>query len=815
MTFLRDLARDSAHALRMLRRTPGFTATAVAVLAVGIGGNTAVFSVVNDVLLRPLPYPEADRIVQLMTDSRVGPSRLSSIPKFILWRDGTSSFEAVAAYQAGDPGANLLGSDVPEHLDAMHVSREYFVVFRAPFALGRNFSPGEDRPYGPRAAIVSNGFWKRRFGADPEIVGRALPLGRDAYEVVGVLGPDFAADSPADVFLPLQADPFSQDHASTLRVAARLKPAATVRAAAFEVMTTTARFRRMFPLALGPWQEFTAAPLADVVAGDVRPALRMLSAAVVFVLLIACANVANLLLARGHRRRREIATRAALGAGRWRIVRQLLTESALLMTGGALAGVAAGYAGVRALTRIAPAAVLHLNPLRGIAVLEPAVLTFSAVVAAATGIAFGVVPALTVSRVDLGTAFTDAGTTTSGGWRRHRLQSALVVGEVMLALVLLVGAGLLIKTVMALRSVDRGFDPRGIVSLDVTFSGAGRDETASIVRVVENARQRIAAVPGVAVAAVSRALPVEPSFTLSVDVDRPVPALAAWRSISPRYFDVFRMPLRDGRAFTELDSAGAAPVAIVNAAFAAKFWRTGSPVGARIRIGANNGPALADVPRIIVGVVADARDLDANRDPDPAVYVPLAQVSDAMTARNNRLFPLTWAVRTSGNPMAFAGVVARELRGATGLSIARVRSMEEIVAASTARAQFNMALLTTFAGVALLLAIIGLYGLMSYSVQQRTQEIGIRMALGAASADVQSMVLGQGLRLALTGVALGVGAALVLTRLMVNLVFGVKTWDPGVFAAVASLLCAVALAAAYIPARRATRVNPLIALTRT
>jgi putative ABC transport system permease protein len=435
-------------------------------------------------------------------------------------------------------------------------------------------------------------------------------------------------------------------------------------------------------------------------------------------------------------------------------------------------------------------------------------------VAATTGIAFGVAPALTVSRVDLGAAFNDAGTTAPSGWRRHRLQSSLVIGEVMLALVLLVGAGLLIKTVMALRTVDRGFDPHDVLTLDVTFSGTGRDDTASIARVVENARQRLASVPGVAAAAVSRALPVEPSFTLSVDVDRPVLALAAWRSVSPGYFDVFRMPLRDGRAFTDRDTTGSTPVAIVNAAFAAKFWRTGSPVGSRIRIGANNGPTLSDVPRIVIGVVSDARDLDANRDPDPAVYVPLAQVSDAMTARNNRLFPLTWAVRTSGNPMPFAGAIERELRGATGLSVARIRSMEEIVAASTARAQSNMALLTTFAAVALLLAIIGLYGLMSYSVQQRTQEIGIRMALGAVPADVQSMILGQGLRLALTGVALGLGAALVLTRLMVNLVFGVKTWDPGVFAAVASLLCVVALAAAYIPARRATHVNPLVALTR-
>ena len=799
----------------MLRRTPGFTLTALAVLAVGIGANTAVFSVVNAVLLRPLPYSEPDRILQLMTATRVGTSRLSSIPKFILWRDETTAFESVAAYQARDPGANLLGGDLPEHVNAMHVSRGYFTVFRAPLALGRTFTRDEDRPHGPHAVIISYGMWKRRFAGDPDVIGRALPLGRDAYEVVGVVARGFVSDPPADLWLPLQADPFSRDHANTVHVAARLRPAATPRAAAFEVNNTTGKFRRIFPMALGPWEEFTATPLQQVLAGDVGPALRLLSGAVVFVLLIACANVANLLLARGHRRRREIATRAALGADRSRIVRQLLTESALLSIGGGAAGIAVGYTAVRGSVRLAPAGVLHLDPVQGIAALDPQVLLFAAAVAVTTGVAFGVAPALSASRIDLGAAFKDAGSAAETGWRRHRLQSALVVGEIMLALVLLVGSGLLIKTVMALRSVDRGFDPRNVLTLDVTFSGAGRDDAASIAAVVENARQRLTSLARVETFAVSRALPVDPSFNLDVDVDGfPVRAVAGWRSISPRYFDVFRMTMLDGRVFSEFDTAGTAPVAIVNAAFARKFWRTGTPVGGRITIGAGAGREVADVPRIVVGVVADTREIDVNRPAEMAVYVPLAQVSDAMTARNNRLFPLTWAVRTSGDPHPLTGAIERELRSASGLSVARIRSMEEIVAASTERAAFSMTLLTAFALVSLVLAIIGLYGLMSYSVQQRTQEIGIRMALGAVPSDVQSMVLGQGLRLALSGVVLGAGAALVLTRLMVNLVFGVRTWDPGVFAAVAGLLCVVALAAAYIPARRATHVNPLVALAR-
>jgi putative ABC transport system permease protein len=813
---IEDFARDLRYALRMLRRTRGFTVTAIAVLAVGIGANTAVFSVVNAVMIRSLPYPEADRILQLVTQSPVGISTLASIPRFNVWREGTRVFEALAAYQVSDPGVSLTGADIPDHLRAMHVSREYFAVFGACLAYGRTFTSDEDRPHGPHAAILSHGLWVRRFGRDPSIVGRTIALGGSFHEVIGITHSGFSSDPPADIFLPLQADHFSMDQANTVRVAGRLAPQATIRAARFQVGATTPIFRRKFPLVLAPLEGFSVVPLRDIVVGDVKPALGLTSGAVIFVLLIACANVANLLLARGHKRRREIATRTALGARRTRIVAQLLTESALLALAGGVLGLFAGHAGVCALLSISSWNVPRVGAEGSAVTRDPNVLVFALSLALVTGCVFGVIPALHSSRVDLSAAFKDSGAASEPGWRRNRAQSALVVGEVMLALVLLVGAGLLIKTVMALRTMDRGFDPRNVLTLDVSLSGTSFDTADGIDALVRNARQRLETIAAVSDIAVSRALPVESSFGMTVAVDgAPTSIVASWRSVSPRYFDLYRIRLLRGRTFTDHDTTNTLPVVIINNAMARKFWNRMNPIGGRLTIGSEAGPAFRDPMRHVVGVVDDVQDTDANRSDEPTVYLPLAQVSDPITSRNNRLFPLTWSVRTSIDPRPLIGSVERELRSATGgLPPARVRTMEEIIAASTERAALLMALLTTFAGIALMLAIIGLYGLMSFSVQQRTHEIGIRIALGAVPGQVQTLVLLEGLRLALAGVASGMVAALMLTRLMVNLIFGVKTWDPVVFISVAALLSLIALIAAYVQAVRATRIAPLEALRR-
>ena len=820
-SLVEDVIRDVRQAWRLMRRTRGFTIAAVAVLAMCIGANTAVFSVVNSLLLRPLPYPEADRLVQVVITH--DPNRTihtldTSIPTFFAWKQGVRVFSHLAAYQAADPGVNLVGGAAPEHLSALHVSQEYFGVFGARILYGRAFRRQEDQPHGAQVVVLSHGFWLRRFGGDPSVVGRVLPLGGASHEIVGVLSGAFQPEPAVDVYLPLQADPFSLDFANSIRVVGRMLPNITVARAGEQLWNTSPAFRQKFPQSMGGWEDFWAVPLRDALIGDVKPALRMLTGAVVFVLLIGCANVATLLLARGQRRHREIATRTALGAQRARVIRQLLTESTLLAAGGGLLGLAAGVVGLRAIVRAGADTIPTLARNAAAIALDPNVLWFTAGVALATGVLFGVLPALTTSRVDLSSAFKDAGVATGGSWRRQRAQSALVVVEMTLAIVLLVGCGLMVRTLSALRDVDRGFDPRRVMVLDTSLSGTSIQQTDAVDAVFRNARQRLEAVPGIAAFAASRSLPLEPAFALPFTIDRrpaaaPFEGPVVWRGVSPGYFNVFRIPVLRGRGFEEHDDRDGQPVVIVNAALARRYWQSNDPVGETITIGTGAGPEFRDGPRRIIGVVADPRDEEQNRTPAPTVYVPLGQVSDAITARNNRLFPLTWAVRTEIEPRLLRAPIERELRDATGgLPIARTRTMEEILSGPARRAAFHVTLMTVFAAVALILAVVGFYGLMSYSVQQRTQEIGIRMALGALPQDVRNMILVQGLRLAAAGIVLGIAAALVLTRVMVSLVFGIQTYDPTVFAGVAVLLTIVALVAALIPAYRATRVDPLNAI---
>ncbi len=818
-----DAVDDVKHAGRMLRRTRGFTAIAILVVALGIGANTAVFSVVNAVVLEPLPYPEPDRLIQLVTTSRaIRRSPVVSIPKFNIWQQEMARLvESFAAYQVSDPGVNLTGGDRPEHLKAIHVSWGYFDVFGAQVRLGRTFRSWEDRVNGPRVAVIGHGLWIRRFGGDTAILGRTIQLGGEPHEVIGVLAPGFVPDPAAEIWLPLKADEFSRDHTNYVRVAARLRPHATLFAARAQANGATTPFRQLYPFALGPWEELSAEPLSDVVVGDIRPSLGLLTGAVVCVLLIACANVASLLLARGYRRRREIATRAALGAGRGRLFRQLLTESVLISTVGGVLGLGAGYAGVRALLAVAPVEIPRIAANGGDIAMDERVLFFTIVVSVCAGVLFGILPALAASRVDLVSAFKDAGTASEGGTKGNRAQSILVVGEIVLALVLLVGAGLLIKTFVALREVDRGFDPRNLLALDMSLSGTPLQDADSVARLAVNALDRLSPGGTQASLAATRGLPFEARFALPFAIDGrmlsgvggPFHGIAHWRSVTPEYFDVLRIRILGGRTFNRLDAANSVPVAIINRAMARRYWQRNDPFRDRIQVGVTAGPDYQDELRHIVGIVDDIRDDGENREPQPTVYVPLAQVSDRTTSRANTLFPLTWIVRTGNNPLAAAAAIESEIRSTSGgLPIARIRTMEQIVAGSTTRAAFTMTLLMAFATAALVLAIVGLYALMSHSVQQRTQEIGIRMALGAVPGDVRRLVLGQGLRLAAVGVAVGVGAALAVTRLMINLVFGVTTYDPGVFGSVVALLAAVTLIAAYIPARRATRVNPLDAL---
>lgn len=803
---LDSIWRDLRHAARLLRRSLGFTTTAVAVLALGIGANTAIFSVVNTVLLRPLPYPEPDRIVQLMLSTAVGPFNVTSLSRYAYWRERTQAFDYIAAYDLGWAEAKPRDSQ-QKPLRMLKCSADYFPLFGATPAIGRVFTADEDRAGGPPVVVVSEAVWRTRLNGDPNLSRKSIVLEDSSYEVIGVLRAGFAADPPVDVWLPLRANPYSADHSSQIRVAARLSRGVSVEMADRQMGYLTWPFERLHPGVLGPRERFTARPLRDVLIGDVAPLLFLLSGAVLFVLLIACTNVANLLMARSARRAGEIATRAALGAGRSRILLQLLAESSLLAVAGGALGLWLGHAGVRLLVAISPGRLPRIHDSAALA-LDQQVVLFTLVLTALTGALFGLLPALSASRVNLSAVLNRSAAGPAGQSHARRI---LVAAETALALVLLIGSGLLIRTFVAMHNTERGFDASNVLTVEMSIGSRRFERTAAVAQLIRSAELRFENVPGVVSAAAASSLPLEPgaSFTFQIAsrplLHSPFHGIANWRSVSWRYFDVFHIPLKRGRLFTREEERSGARVFVINAIMAAKYWPGGEPLGQKLYIGDTSGE--------IIGIVASARDLGLDRNPEPTVYVPAAQVTDAMNVQNQRARPLTWTIRTIGDPWRLSSEILRELREASGgLPIGRVRSMQEIVADSTARARFTLTLLSVFAAIALVLASVGIYGLVSYSVEQRTREIGIRVAIGATPGNVRNLVLGEGLRLALFGIAAGSIAAAWLTRFLEGMIYGVRSWDPTVFAGAAALLASIAVAAAFIPALRATRVDPLIAL---
>lgn len=814
------LVQDLRYAIRALCKTPAFTATALAALALGIGANTAVFSVVNAVLLKPLTYPDPGRIVLFFLSTPGGPSYGGSAARFNVWRRQTRTFQDVAAYEYRGASLNLTGGAYPEQIHGIRVSANYFRLLGAPMAQGRTFTADEDRPNGGNVAVISCALWQRRFGGDPRMAGKTISLSGVPFTVVGVLGPSFNTelDSPPGIFLPFQIDPGSSDHAQFFNVIARLKPGVTLEMANAELQLASEEFRRSFPNIMGPRDNFRAQPFGDAIVSDVRSSLLVLAGAVSFVLLIACANFANLLLVRGTGRKREIAVRAAMGAGRGRIIRQLLTESAALsLVGGAL-GLVLGLAGVRALLAVNPGDIPRIGGDGSAIGMDWRLLAFTVFVSLATGILFGLIPALDVSRADLSAALKAGGGRSGTSLRQSRIRSLLVISEMALALVLLVGAALLVRTFWALRAVDPGFDAHNVLTMRMSLTGSRFEKTSEVNGLLRDAVQRMEAVPGVVHAGAAYSLPLEGAYGIPFNIVGRTPGNArydgrGWMSVSPGYFDIFRIPVLRGRSFTDLDQAGAEPVAIINQALARQFWRNADPLGSRIILGKGYGPEFEEPARQIVGVVGDVRDSGLNLNPQPRVYVPMAQVTNGITALVARISPIRWILRTRAAPRSLRSAVERELREASGgLPVAHVRPMEQVVAQSTAREDFNMTLLTIFGCAALLLAAIGIYGLIAYTVQQRTQELGIRMALGAESAAVRNMIVLQGMRLALAGVVIGMLAASALTRLIAAFLFGVKPWDPMVFTAAPAVLTAVALLAVWIPALRATRIDPVAAL---
>lgn len=816
---LEYLWHDVRFATRSLLKAPAFTVVAILVIAVGIGANTAVFSVINTVLLKPLTYPDPQSLVHLTNTGDQGSFPGANVPKFNIWRQQTGIFHQVAAYDNGGAGLNLTGNDQPEQVQGVHVTADYFAILGAPVIAGRTFTAAEDSPHGGNVVVLSYGLWKRRFGGNRGIIGNTIQLNGQPYLVVGVIGREFVTENPADLWLPFQFELTSQDQAHYFGVIARLKPGVSVPAANAQLKLTADQYRATYPGTLGPKDGFAVVLWQELMVRDARSSLYVLLGAVGLVLLIACANVANLLLIRATARKRELATRAALGAGRWHIIRQLLTESLLIsLTGGTL-GLILGFAGVRLLLAINPGSIPRIGEDGSAVTVDSHVLLFTMVISVLTGILFGLVPAITSSRKNLAAVLNESSNRSGVGFRSGKVRSLLVVSEMALALVLVIGAALLIRTFMKLQAVDPGFDTHNVLTMAMSISGERFQKTSGVAQVIHDGTERINAVPGVTAAAAACCLPLQGGFGLPFNIvgrangNNPNTGGAGYFPVSWSYFDVFKVPVLRGRSFRENDNGSAPGVVIINEAMARQFWPKGDPLNDRVVIGPGMGPVFAEPPRQVIGIVGDTRDGGLNQDPGPTMFIPVAQMPDKVTELNSRIAPLWWIVRTRMEPHTLTAAVTSAIREATGgLPVAHIRTMDDIVVLTTSRERFNMLLLTIFGLSALLMAVIGIYGLMAYSVQQRTQELGVRMALGAQAANIRNMVIRQGMLLAATGLLIGIAGAFWLTKFLAGFLFGVKTWDPMAFILTPILLCTVALAAVWLPARKATKVDPISAL---
>jgi predicted permease len=803
--WLETFWRDCRYGARSLRKSPGFTLVAVLTLALGIGATTAIFSVMNAVMFRPLPYPEADRLVYVGQQYRSGLAG-SGEPKFLFWREQSRSFEALACYSGfGGAGGNLAGGAEAEHVRGVRVSEDFFRALGVYPVLGRAFTREEDTAGGARVAILSDGLWQRSFGKDEGLIGKTVTLNGTPTTVVGVMPPQFRFSSDPDLFVPMKARPGANVDPNA-EVVGRLKPGVSREQAEAELKGIAERYRAAFPLHMSEGESVGVKPYQDLFTEGVAKYLWIVLGAVTFLLLIACANVANLQLARAASRRREIAMRMALGAAGGRIVRQLLTEGLLLALAGGAAGLFLAAWITQLLTALIPSGLLPRFAEVGV---DWRVLAFTLAAAVATGLLFGTAPAWQARRVDVNASLKE--NTGKGAAARGRLRGALVVAEVALSLVLLVGAGLLIRTFTNLLGVTPGFDPRNVLTFQVDLNGERYDTVAETAAFYRDALERIGRLPGVEAAAITNKLPLDWQFNMPVVFpDRADQTQSVQvRMVSPDYFRAMRIDLRQGRAFDVADDLSAPPVAVVNEAFARRFYEGRDTLARQFSV----GRGVDDPVRQVVGVVGDVKQQGLDRPAPAMVFVPVQQASDKLLATVRTFTSTHFVVRTTVEPTSLAPVVKRQLAELdAALPPSRFSTMEDIAARSIASQRFNMWLLGSFAAVGLLLAAVGIYGVMSYTVAQSTREIGIRMALGAQAGAVLKLITRQGMTLTLIGMAIGVAASLALTRLMGSLLYGVAANDPATLVANALLLTAVSLVACYIPARRATRVNPLIAL---
>jgi putative ABC transport system permease protein len=813
---MNNLWQDIRFGLRMLWKSPGFTVVTILALALGIGANSAIFSVVNGVLLRPLPFKTADRLVFLSEWSQQVPNMSVSYPNYKDWRDQATVFDQLAAFRSA--GYTLTGTGEPERLSAREVAASFFPALGVTPAMGRNFTADEDKVGANHTVVISHGLWQRRFGGNPNIVGQVVTLNNQSYTVVGVLPQTFEWQAPVDLFVPIEPtlgdDLNARDDHPGIYLIGTLKEGVGVEQARAEMTTITARLAQQYPKT-NAGNAFTLAKLQDRATEDIRAALLVVLAAVGFVLLIACANVANLLLARAATRAKEIAIRTALGAGRWRIIRQLLTESIMLALAGGLLGLLFAMWGVDALRAVIPDEVPRLL-VEGIR-LDTRVLFFTLAVSVVTGLLFGLAPAIQISKSNLNESLKEGGRSATGSAHRNYVRSLLVVSEVALSLLLLVGAGLLMKSFLNLQRADIGFNPDHVLTTRIALPDARYTENAQIENFYRALLQRVEHLPGVQYAGLTRGLPMNGGIESGITIegrevrDRKDTIVAVNLTVTPDYFRAMEIPLIKGRYFTDEDKTGAPPVVLIDEMLATRYFADQDPIGKRLRLGGQDAP----FPWMqIVGVVKHVKHYGPDEEGRVEIYRPYFQLLSMPNVPGARLNnSMVLAVRTTGEPTALTGAIRNAvLEIDKDQPISLVQPMTQIVAASVSSQKFATWLLAIFAAVALMLAALGLYGVMAYSVTQRTHEIGIRIALGAARRDVLQLIVGHGMRLTLVGVGLGLVGSFVVTRLLKSLLYGVSAADPLTYGGVALLLALVALVACLLPARRATRVDPMIAL---
>ncbi|HEX5736618.1 MAG TPA: ABC transporter permease [Blastocatellia bacterium] len=815
---MNTLLRDLRYAVRMLAKRPAFTVVAVLALALGIGANTAIFSVVNAVLLRPMPYENPDQLIMLWETNprlQLGFDEVSVAPaNYVDWKNQNSVFEQLAAFWPST--YNITDAGQPERLEGVEVSSDLFSLLGVQAARGRTFSKGEDELGNHRVVVVSHGLWQRRFASDPELINRTIKLNGEEFTVVGVMPEGFQfprrTELPAqyrffppqpELWTPLAFTPARIQNRGTHNIAVmgRLKSGVTIDQARAEMSSIASHLAEQYPRTNRGF-DVLLTPLHDQAVGRVKPALLILFSAVGLVLMIACANVANLLLARAATRKKEVAIRTALGAGRRRLVRQFLTESVLLAFVSGILGLLLALWGIDILLALAPENLPRLHEVS----LDIYVLGFTLLVSLVVGVAFGLAPAYQASKPDLTEALKEGARGSAVSIVRNRTRSLLVVAEIALSLVLLVGAGLLIKSFIKLQQVDPGFNPERVFTIDIALPDATYPEADRQLAFFDQALDKIAALPGVESAAISTSIPFsgsENSTSFSVEGSPPADQIpqADYAMIGPGFFNTMGIPFVRGRDFTERDNREAPQVVIVSKSLAEQFFPGADAIGKRLNISlSSEGPR----PSEIVGIVGDVKYSALNAEQIPALYLPHKQFPGGF---------VYVVVRSASDPSSLAASVRGEVWTIDkNLPVSSLQTMEQLIATSVASQRFNMLLLVIFAAVALVLAAVGIYGVMSYSVTQRTHEIGIRMALGAQAVDVLALVVRQGMGLAFAGVGVGLCAAFVLTRFMQSLLFGVAATDAATFILISLLLTAVAIMASYFPARRATRVDPLVAL---